>query len=185
MSKNKDDALEQLPGGPEEWAGKLREVIVEWVKRTGLRVALVPEVEKEIGPMKAMIFDKLPEDVRGHVVHRATFWNADEAVSLYAQAHTVVSVEPHSCIMALAAGTPMIHFFTRRHGYKAWMFRDVGLPEWLIDIDTEPAARVTAALDRIHGQYGLARGKVKRAMQFVNARSGEMMGDARRAAVKA
>lgn len=181
VGKSPADALEGPPGGPEEWAAKLREVIVEWVKRTGLRVALVPEVEKEIGPMKRMILDPLPGDIRAHVIHRETFWNADEAVSLYAQAHTVVAVEPHSCIMALAMGTPIIHFATRRHGYKAWMFRDIGLPEWLIDIDTEPASRVTTALNRIHAHYDLARDKVKRAMQFVNTRSAEMVGEVRRA----
>ncbi len=180
ISKNPGEELERLPGGPVEWSAKVREIIIDWVKRTGLRVALVPEVEKEIGPMKTMILDQLPEEIRSHVVHRQTFWNADEAVSLYAQAHTVIGVEPHSCIMALAMGTPMIHFFTRRHGYKAWMFRDIGLPEWLIDIDTEPAARVTAALNRIHDHYDLAQGKVKRAMQFVNSRSAEMIGEVRR-----
>jgi polysaccharide pyruvyl transferase WcaK-like protein len=184
ISKNPNDALEGLPGGPEEWAGKLREIIVEWVKRTGLRVALVPEVEKEIAGMKTMILDRLPGEIRAHVIHRDTFWNADEAVSLYAQAHTVLSVEPHSCIMALAVGTPIIHFFTRRHGYKAWMFRDIGLPEWLYDIDIEPASRVTAALNRIHDRYDLAQAKVGRAMQFVNTRSAEMIGEVRRLVTK-
>ena len=180
VSMNPGDPLEQLAGGPEEWVGKLREVIVEWVRRTGLPVVIVPEVEKEIGPAKQMVFDLLPEDVRGRVIVRDTFWNVDEAVSFYAQAHTLVSMEPHSCIMALAVGTPMIHMFTMHHGYKAWMFRDIGLPEWLVCMDDEPATRVTAALDRIHDHYDMALAKTKRAMQFVNARSAEVMGDIRR-----
>ena len=79
------------------------------------------------------------------------------------------------CIMALAVGTPAIHTLSRNHGYKAWMIRDVGLPEWLIDIDAEPAVRVTMAPHRIHDRYDLALGKVRRAMAFVNARSAEMM----------
>ena len=47
-------------------------------------------------------------------------------------------------------------------------------------MDDEPASRVTAALDRIHDGYDLALAKTKRAMQFVNARSAEIMGDIRR-----
>lgn len=180
-NKNKPDAADAVAGGPEMWATKLREVITDWVKRTGWKVVLVPEVEKEIAPAKKMLLDPLPEEIRAKVVHRDHFWNADEAVSLYAQAHALVAVEPHSCIMALAHSTPAIHFFTRKHGYKAWMFRDIGLSEWLIDIDTEPAGRVTAALERIRTDYPLAVSKTQRAMNFVNTRSGEMMGEVKRA----
>lgn len=176
-NKNKPDAADAVAGGPDLWAAKLREVIVEFVKRTGYKVALVPEVEKEIEPAKRMLLDPLPEAIKAKVVHRDHFWNADEAVSFYARAHALVAVEPHSCIMALAHGTPAIHFFTRKHGFKAWMFRDIGLSEWLIDIDTEPAEHVTMTLNRITDQYDLARHKTKRAMDFVNSRSGEMMGD--------
>ncbi len=179
-NKDKVDAADAVAGGPEMWAAKLREVIVDWVKRTGLKVVLVPEVEKEIVMAKKMLLEPLPAEIRAKVVHRETFWNADEAVSLYAQAHSMVAVEPHSVIMALAHGTPAIHFFTRKHGYKAWMFRDIGLSEWLIDIDAEPAERVTQALNRIHDHYDLAQTKTKRAMDFVNARTGEMMGEVRR-----
>jgi len=181
-SLNPDDPLSEVPGGPKEWSDKLREVMIHWVRRTGLPVAIVPEVEKEIGPGKELLFDPLPGDVREKVVHRDSFWNVDEAVSFYAQAHTVVSVEPHSCIMALAVGTPTIHFFTRHHGYKAWMFRDIGLPEWLVSLDSESADRVNSALDRIYDHYDLAQVKTKRAMAFVHSRSAEMIRDIRRIA---
>lgn len=83
--------------------------------------------------------------------------------------------------MALAMGKPTIHWFTWEHGYKAWMFRDLGLSEWLIDIDREPVANAIAALERITDRYDLVQQKVTRAMAFVNTRSAEMMGDVRRA----
>lgn len=166
---------------PDEWAGRLRELITAWVKRTGFKVVIVPEVEKEIGPGKRLLLDPLPEDIRAKVIHLDRWWTVEEATALYAQAHTVVALEPHSCIMALAMGTPAIHWFTWKHGYKAWMFRDIGLSEWLIDIDREPVANAVAALGRITDRYDLAQQKVTRAMAFVNARSAEMMGDARRA----
>ncbi|MFP4193151.1 MAG: polysaccharide pyruvyl transferase family protein [Candidatus Hydrogenedentota bacterium] len=177
-----DDPLQDVPGGPEEWSAKLREVMEHWVRGTGLPVVIVPEVEKEIEPAKELLLERLPEDVQSKVVHRETFWNVDEAVSFYARAHALVSVEPHSCIMALAAGTPAIHFFTRHHGYKAWMFRDIGLPEWLISLDDEPPERVISALERIRDTYALAQRKAERAMDFVHARSAEMIGDIKRIA---
>ena len=101
----------------------------------------------------------------------------DEACSIYAQAEVVVSMEPHSCIMALANGTPTLHLFSQRHGRKAWMFRDIGLPEWLHDIDCDSASQVTAALKAIHADEERAKRKVNRAMHFVERRSGEIMRD--------
>jgi polysaccharide pyruvyl transferase WcaK-like protein len=175
-----DEASESVAPGPEQWSAKLREIIVDWVRRTGNKVAIVPEVEKEIGPGRTLLWERLPEEIRPFVVHRDCFWNVDEAAAFYAQAHTVVALEPHSCILALAQGTPAIHLFTARHGYKAWMFRDIGLPEWLINVDTEPAERVTATLKRIEAQYPLAQAKVRRAMDFVEGRTAEMMRDVRR-----
>ena len=162
---------------PEVWYQKLRDVIVSWVERTGQPVVLLPEVEKEVASARRELFDKLPEAIRSRVVHRETFWNADEAVSVYARARALVAMEPHSCIMALANGTPAIHYFSRQHGFKAWMFRDIGLSEWLLDIDHDPASRITAALDRIISLPDLTRAKLDRAMTGVHARSREMAGD--------
>ncbi len=143
------------------WAAKLREVIIHWVKNTGLKVLLVPEVEREIVQGKQWIYDRLPVDIRENVVHMAEWWNMDMACSIFRFAHTVVNVEPHSCIMALANGTPIIHFFSPQHGLKAWMFRDIGLPEWLIDIDREPATTAIEALMGIYDDYDRALAKVR------------------------
>lgn len=159
------------------WAAKLREVIIHWVKDTGLKVLIVPEVEREIVPGKQWIYDRLPADIRDHVVHMDEWWNMDMACSIYRSAHTVVNLEPHSCIMALANGTPIIHYYSPQHGLKAWMFRDIGLPEWLIDIDREPAVHALEALMGIHHDYKRARAKVKRAMTFVESRSSEAIQD--------
>ena len=179
VSKNAgpDPITGSMGADPEVWYQKLRDVIIAWVERTGQPVVLLPEVEKEIASARRELFDKLPEAIRARVVHRDTFWNADEAVSVYARARALVSMEPHSCIMALANGTPAIHYFSRQHGFKAWMFRDIGLAEWLLDIDRDPAARVTAALDRITALPDLTRAKLDRAMTGVHARSREMAGD--------
>jgi polysaccharide pyruvyl transferase WcaK-like protein len=163
----------------ERWASRLREVVTDWVRETGMRVLLAPEVEKEIEAARRLILERLPSDVRAEVVLRETFWSVDEAASVYDRAHTVVSMEPHSCIIALAFGTPAIHFYSLLHGVKAWMFRDIGLPEWLISIDEDRAADVVSALKAIDSDYARATEKVRRAMAFVDRRSGEMMATVR------
>jgi polysaccharide pyruvyl transferase WcaK-like protein len=165
---------------PDDWAAKLRELIVVWVERTGLKVVIVPEVEKEIEPGRRLLLDPLADAIKAKVVHLDQWWNVEHATALFAHTHTVVNVEPHSSIMALAMGTPTIHWFTWRHGNKAWMFRDIGLSEWLIDIDSEPTTRAIAALMRIHERYELAQAKVKRAMTTVDGRETEMCSDIRR-----
>lgn len=159
------------------WTAKLRELIIDWVRKTGKKVLLAPEVNKEITHAKTMLLDKLPEDVKPYVVNRDPFWNVDEAASIYSQAIAVVSMEPHSCIIALAMGTPTMHLASPRHGLKRWMFRDIGLSEWLFDIDADPASQFTSALLKIDAKPALAKSKVNRAMHTVNTRSQEMMGE--------
>jgi len=175
----KGDPLENVPGGADAWGAKMRQVIINWIRTTGLPVALVPEVEKEIEAGKQHIIDPLPSEIRKHVIWKGEFWNADEAVSLYANARIVLSMEPHSCIMALASGTPAVHYFSSHHGYKAWMFRDIGLPEWLISLDFETVSRCASALKSIHGNYEFALQKANRAMRFVQERSKEMIQEIR------
>jgi polysaccharide pyruvyl transferase WcaK-like protein len=163
----------------ELWSARLREVVTSWVRATGMRVLLAPEVEKETEPARRLILERLPSDIRTQVVLRETFWNVDEAASVYDRAHTVVSMEPHSCIIALAFGTPAIHYYSLLHGVKAWMFRDIGLPEWLISIDDDRPADVVSALTVIDSDYNRATEKVQRAMAFVDCRSAEMMATVR------
>ncbi len=161
----------------ELWASKLRGIITHWVNETGLKVMLAPEVEKEIVHSKRLLYDRLPSDIQAKVVHKAEWWNMDEASSIYKQAHTVVSMEPHSLIMSLAHRTPVIHLFSKKHGFKAWMFRDIGLPEWLYNIDEVPVQRPIKALMDIHSNYNRAVTKVDRAITFVEQRSKEMVHD--------
>ena len=89
--------------------------------------------------IQKFVYDPLPDDLRKHVVNLDDFWNVDEACSFYARAHTVICHEPHTPIMALAAGTPMMHTFSEFHSPKCWMFKDIGLEEWAPEFDSTPA----------------------------------------------
>lgn len=78
-------------------------------------------------------------------------------MSVYACAHSMFGIEPHSLIMGLALGVPVVHARSLAHGRKGWMFRDIGLPEWLFDIDKVSSAEITKAVMNIHQDYPAAK----------------------------
>jgi hypothetical protein len=73
-----------------------QDLIALWVKETGGKVVIAPEVEKEMIYNKKFVYDPLSEDLKRHVVNFDAFWNVDEACSFYARAHTVICHEPHT-----------------------------------------------------------------------------------------
>lgn len=150
-------------------------VIAKWVKETGGKVVIAPEVNKEMEYNKKFVYDPLPDDLKRHVVNFDEFWNVDEACSFYARAHTVICHEPHTPIMALAVGTPMMHTFSEFHSPKCWMFKDIGLEEWAPEFDRTSAETMFEILMEIHRNYPSAQTKVERAMAFVEKRAAAQM----------
>lgn len=159
----------------ERRAAVYRDLITRWVKKTGHKVLIAPEVKKEMEHNKRLLHDPLPPEIQKHVVNLEYFWNADEAASVFARAHTVVCHEPHSPIIAMANGTPIIHTFSEFHSPKCWMFEDIGLAEWLPEFDSTPAAKMAEILFAIDADYPGALAKVKKAMDFVHQRQAETM----------
>ncbi len=117
-----------------------------------------------------MLIDPLPDAVRRNVVLRDRFWNVDEAASVFAMARVVVCHEPHSCIIALANGTPAVHTYSPYHGPKYHMFADIGLSDWQIPLDTWTADAILESLVDIHRDFDAARAKVRDAMKYVDDR---------------
>lgn len=152
----------------ERRAAKYRELITRWVQETGLKVLIAPETIKEMGHNKRLIHDPLPAEIQKHVVNLEYFWNADEAASIFARAHTIVCHEPHSPIIGMANGTPIIHTYSEFHSPKCWMFQDIGLPEWLLEMDETPVEKMVETLFAIHADYPAALAKVRRAMGYVH-----------------
>ncbi|MES2696104.1 MAG: polysaccharide pyruvyl transferase family protein [Verrucomicrobiota bacterium] len=161
-------------------AGVFRELIATWVGRTGQKVLIAPETIKEMGHNKRLLYDPLPDALKKHVVNIEEFWNSDEAASIFARAHIVVCHEPHSPIIALANGTPIMHLYTPIHGSKYAMFKDIGLGEWVMELDATPTQKITDTLFSIAGDYPAALAKVKRAMAFVHQRQAATMGTTRK-----
>jgi polysaccharide pyruvyl transferase WcaK-like protein len=152
----------------ERRAAKYRELVTLWVKKTGHKVLIAPETIKEMGHNKRLIHDPLPPEIQKNVVNLDEFWNADEAASIFARAHTIVCHEPHSPIIALANGTPIIHTYSEFHSPKCWMFKDIGLPEWLLEMDETPVEKMAETLFVIDADYPAAQAKVKKAMTYVH-----------------
>lgn len=152
----------------ERRAAKFRQLVTLWVEKTGHKVLIAPETIKEMGHNKRLIHDPLPPEIQKHVVNLDEFWNADEAASIFARAHTVVCHEPHSPIIALANGTPIIHTYSEFHSPKCWMFKDIDLSEWLLEMDETPVEKVAGTLFAIDAGYPAAQAKVEKAMDYVH-----------------
>jgi len=165
----------------EAHAAKLREMIKTWVEQTGHDVLICPEVRFEIEPARRLIYDRLPPEVLRHVRFKDDFWLPDEAFSVYARAEAIVSMEMHSIILAMAAGTPVIHPRFAEAGRKAWMLEDLGVGQWLFDIDKEPAAKFTAELLAINKDFDAALATLAKAMTVVHKRQAETMAVVRKA----
>lgn len=157
------------------WMAVCSEVITTWVRETGLRVLVAPEALKEIAAAQALLRPLLPPDVADKVVFRDSWWNADEALSTLARARAAFGMEPHSLIMALTAGVPVVHARPLRHGRKGWMFKDIGLGDWLFDIDADPPARIAETVLSLHADHDTARARAAAAMDRVRTRQRETM----------
>ena len=115
----------------------VRQAIIEVVKQTDLKVLIVPENQTEIRIGKEMLYDPLPDDIKSRVVWRDSYWLTDEAVSTYARSAGLFGLEMHSPIMCIAQGVPAIVCRFAEQTSKGFMWKDIGLEEWLFDMDNE------------------------------------------------
>ena len=143
----------------------LRDLVTLWVRETGMKVILCPEMTYEIAVAKESLFDPLPADVKPHVIWRDTFWLADEACSVYARAVAVVSAECHSPIIALSQGTPAFYVRNPADTVKGQMFCDLGLGGWVFESSETTGQQLWEKLKPIHENRAAGRAKVDAAMQ--------------------
>jgi polysaccharide pyruvyl transferase WcaK-like protein len=113
----------------------LRAAITAVVQQAGLKVLLCPEDQTQMALGKEMLLDKLPEDVRHHVVWRKDYWLTDEALSTYVRSAGLFGMEMHSPIMCIGNGIPAIVGRFAEQTSKGFMWKDIGLGDWLFDMD--------------------------------------------------
>jgi polysaccharide pyruvyl transferase WcaK-like protein len=154
---------------------KLREAIVAWVTKTGMRVFLVPEMTYAVARLRPLLYDPLPKEVKPSVAVLDRYWLTAEAASVYAKAAAVASFEMHSPIMAVAAGTPAVHLRQPTDTRKGQMWRDVGLSRWIFEIDDATGADIAGRVVEIGKDLPAARKAAAKARDYARARMAEMV----------
>ncbi|MDP7162027.1 MAG: polysaccharide pyruvyl transferase family protein [Phycisphaerae bacterium] len=154
---------------------KFRTAITAWVRQTGMRVCLVPEMTYQVSRLRSLLYDQLPEDVKPHVATSDRFWLPAEAASVYARAAAVLSLELHSPIMAIAAGTPAVHAKQPTDTRKGQMWRDIGLASWLFEIEETNGDEIAERIVKIGTNQKAARKVVGEARSYVRSRMKTMM----------
>ena len=150
---------------------QLREAIVQVVRQTKLKVLICPEDRTQMALGKEILFDRLPDDAKARVVWRPDYWLTDEALSVYVRSAGLFGNEMHSPIMAIGNGVPAIVCRWAEQTSKGTMWQDIGLGEWLFDLDDEPQlAGIVPAVLAMAKDPVAARAKVARAQEVVRAR---------------
>lgn len=115
----------------------LRETIETVVGQTEMKVLICPEDQSQMAVGREMLYDRLSETARKRVVWRENYWLTDEAVSVYRRSAGMFGLEMHSPIMCIGNGIPAIVSRFAEQTSKGFMWRDIGLGEWLFDFDQE------------------------------------------------
>ncbi len=149
---------------------KARAAMVRWVRATGGKVLIVPEMTYQLEIMQPLLVDPLPDDVRGQVVRRKDYWLPDEAASTYAQAAAVLSFECHSPIIAAAVGTPAFYLRQPEDTIKGQMYYDLGLNDWVFEIDQTDGAAIAERLMKVENDRTAARAYLAAAMKRAEER---------------
>ena len=125
---------------------------------------------------KQWVLEKLSADVRKCGVWREKFWLTDEALSTYVRSAGLFGLEMHSPIMCIGKGIPAIVCRFEEQTSKGFMWRDIGLGDWLFDFDKEEEIRrLVPAVLAMAKDPAAARAKAAKARKFVQQRQQETM----------
>lgn len=103
------------------------------------------------------------------VHHVPDFWDPAIAAGVYARARLVVSMECHSPILALAAGTPAVYVRQPTDRAKGAMFSDVGLSSWTVELGATTGTSLQRLVDDLLADSGKARASVRTGMARATA----------------
>jgi hypothetical protein len=159
--------VEALNERCKEWDhAKMREAMVAWVRETGNKVLVCPEMTYQVDIMDELLINPLPDDVKPYVLKRG-YWLPDEAASLYSHAYAVLSFECHSPIIAAANGTPFFYLRQPEDTIKGQMYYDLGFNDWVFEIEETEGVQITVELRKIMNNYPAAEAKLKKGMDAV------------------
>ena len=159
----------------------LRAAIEAVVRETPMKVLICPEDKTQVEIGKEMLFDPLPAEVKAKVVWRDKYWLTDEALSTYVRSAGLFGNEMHSPIMCIGNGIPAIVCRWKEQTTKGFMWRDIGLGEWLFDLDNaDEVAKVAPAVLAMAKDPKAAKAKAAEGRAFVEKRQRETMGVVKR-----
>jgi polysaccharide pyruvyl transferase WcaK-like protein len=171
VKQARNDAMRDHDGKP------LLDAIVKVIENTKLKVLLCPEDKTQMTVAKEMLYDKLPESVKSRVVWRETYWLTNEALSTYRRSAGLFGHEMHSPIMCIGNGIPAIVCRWAEQTSKGLMWRDIGLGDWLFDLDKEDElARVADTVLAMAQDPEGSKAKAAKARDFVMNRFATSMG---------
>jgi len=147
---------------------RIRDMIVSYVRNTGNKVLACGEMTYQVPMAKEVLVDPLPPDVKRNVVWRDSFWFTCEAAAVYSRSQTVICVDCHSPIIALAQGVPGFYVRQPPDTCKGQMFHDVGVSDWIFEVDETSGAELWSRLEQIHGDPAGAQAKVQTVMARVD-----------------
>src|SRR5438270_6521450 len=120
---------------------------------------------------KEMLLHKLPANVRARCVWREKYWLTNEALSTYRRSAGLFGHEMHSPIMCIGNGIPAIVCRWAEQTSKGIMWRDIGLGDWLFDLDKEDElVRVAPTVLALAKDPAAAKAKAAQAREFVRKR---------------
>ena len=135
---------------------QLRQAIIEVVKQTDLKVLICPEDQTQMAVGKEMLYDPLPAEIKKRVVWRPDYWLTGEATSVH--------------------GTPAIVCRWEEQTSKGYMWEDIGLGEWLFNMDEESdIPKIVPAVLEMAKNPKAAHEKAATARAFVQEKQRETM----------
>ncbi|RZU53420.1 polysaccharide pyruvyl transferase [Krasilnikovia cinnamomea] len=171
----RNDALNQSM--KEHDHAPLRAAMIQVVRQTSLRVLVCPEDASQVRLGKEVLVDPLPADVRARVVWRDSFWTSlAEAVGVYARSAGMLSNEQHSPILSIGHGVPALLCRWKQQTSKGFMWRSIGLADWLFDMDDEASiGRIVPAVLAVTKDLAAAQARARAARALVRERHAEEM----------
>jgi len=161
---------------------QLRAAIVAVLKQTDLKVLICPEDRTQMALGKEVLFDPLPDDIKDRVVWRQDYWLTDEALSVYVRSAGLFGNEMHSPIMCVGNGVPAIVCRWAEQTSKGNMWKDIGLHDWLFDLDDETQlAGIVPAVLAMAKDPAAAKAKVAKAQAVLRERQTAAVGRVRAA----
>ena len=148
-----------------------RQAIIEVLRQTKLKVLICPEDQTQMAVGKELLYDPLPADVKPRAVWRPNYWLTGEAISVYTRSAGLFGNEMHSPIMCVGNSIPAIVCRWAEQTTKGFMWRDVGLGDWLFDFDQEDEVKkLVPAVLAMAKDPAAAKAKAAKARELVMAK---------------